>query len=242
MLRLALLALFTALPLHAAEVRVAVAANFAGPMKAIAADFERASGHTVIISTGATGKFYAQIVAGAPFDVLLAADDETPKKLEDEGQAVAGSRFSYAVGRLVLWRAKVGPVNEAVLKAGNWRKLAIANPKVAPYGRAAVEALSALKLYDAVLSKLVQGENIAQTHQFVASGNAELGLIALSQVFDDGRITSGAGWIVPEQLHQPIRQDAALLKRGANNAAAKALLTYLKSEPARQLIARYGYR
>ncbi|WP_148714098.1 molybdate ABC transporter substrate-binding protein [Chitinolyticbacter meiyuanensis] len=242
MLRLALLALFTALPLHAAEVRIAVAANFAGPMKAIAADFERASGHTVVMSSGATGKFYAQIVAGAPFDVLLAADDETPKKLEDEGQAVAGSRFTYAVGRLVLWRAEAGPVDEATLKAGNWRKLAIANPKVAPYGRAAVEALTALKLYEAVIPKLVQGENIAQTHQFVASGNADLGFVALSQVFDDGHITSGAGWIVPEQLHQPIRQDAALLKRGADNAAAKALLDYLKSAAAKQVLTRFGYR
>ena len=239
---LALFALVcVSLPLHAAEATVAVAANFAEPMKAIAADFSRATGHTLKLSTGATGKFYAQIVNGAPFDVLLAADDETPARLVRENRAVPGSAFTYATGRLVLWSATAGRVqDERALRAGDTRFLAIANPKTAPYGRAARETLASLKI-DVPEQRQVVGESIAQAYQFAATGNAELGFVALSQVWKDGRYTTGSGWIVPDTLHQPIRQDAVLLERARNNPAARALLDYLRSPAARQTVQRYGY-
>lgn len=229
--------------LQAAEVQVAVAANFAVPLRQIAEDFSRHSGHTLRVSSGATGKLYAQIVNGAPFEVFLSADSTTPERLEKEGQVVAGSRYTYAVGRLVLWSAQVGVVNEKgeILNTGPFRYLALANPKTAPYGAAAVEVLKARGLYARLQDKYVQGENIAQTHQFVASGNAEIGFVALSQVWQDGKLTGGSAWRVPPELHAPIRQDAALLKRGEANAAARAFLDYLKSEPARRVIAAYGY-
>lgn len=228
---------------QAGEVRVAVAANFAGAMQKIAPAFEQATGHKALLSSGATGKFYAQIRAGAPFEVLLAADDETPAKLEQEGLAVAGSRYTYAIGQLVLWSARDGLVDARgeVLRQGKFEHLAVANPKLAPYGAAAVEALKALQLYDELAPRFVTGENIAQTQQFVATGNAELGFVALSQVYEGGKIKSGSAWIVPASLHTPIRQDAALLARGKDNPAARALLDYLRSEPARKLIAGYGY-
>jgi molybdate transport system substrate-binding protein len=226
----------------AAETTVAVAANFAEPMQQIAADFERASGHVVKLSTGATGKFYAQIVNGAPFDVLLSADDETPAKLIAEKHAVAGSAFTYASGKLVLWSAQPGLIDAdaSALKTGHFTHLSIANAKLAPYGRATLETLAALKLA-VPPGKIVTGENIAQTYQFVASGNAELGFVALSQVWKDGKLTSGSGWIVPATLHAPIRQDAVLLMPGRDNPAATALLAYLKSPAARAVIERYGY-
>lgn len=227
---------------HAGEATVAVAANFAEPIKAIAADFHTATGHTVRISTGATGKFYAQIVNGAPFDVLLAADDETPAKLLAEKHAVPGSAFTYAVGRLVLWSADTDKIdaNATALKSDDFRFLAIANPKTAPYGRAALETLAALKL-NVPESKRVVGESIAQAYQFAATGNAELGFVALSQVWQDGKLTAGSAWIVPATLHAPIRQDAVLLLRGAQNPAARALLDWLKSPAAKKRIAAYGY-
>lgn len=227
----------------AGEVRVAVAANFAGPMQQIAAEFEKESGHKALLSSGATGKFYAQIVNGAPFDIFLAADDETPARLEREGLAVAGGRFTYAVGRLVLWSAKPGVVDPAgaILAAGSFQRLAVANPKTAPYGTAAVETLRALGLLERLQARFVQGENIAQTHQFVASGNAEIGFVAVSQVFRDGALAGGSAWIVPERLHAPIRQDAALLARARDNPAAVALLAWLKSDRARAIIRAAGY-
>jgi molybdate transport system substrate-binding protein len=239
---LALLAL-TAGFARAEDVSVAVAANFTAPMKIIATDFEQATGHKARIAFGATGKFYAQIKNGAPFEVFLAADDETPAKLEKEGLAVAGSRFTYAVGRLVLWSAKPGFVDAkgVVLKNGEFAHIALANPKLAPYGAAAVEALTALKLLDAVQPRFVQGENIAQTHQFVISGNAELGLVALSQVMKDGRIAAGSAWIVPAELHAPIRQDAAMLDKGKGKPAAEALLKYLRDDKAKAIIRGFGY-
>ena len=228
---------------RAEPVRVAVAANFAAPLQRIAAEFERDTGHKALISVGATGKFYAQISQGAPFDVFLSADDETPARLVTEGAALADSRFTYALGRLVLWSAQPGYVDEqgAVLKRGAFRHLALANPKTAPYGAAAVEVLQSMGLLDELRPRFVQGENIAQTHQFVASGNAELGFVALSQVWKDGRVTGGSAWRVPASLHAPIRQDAVLLTGGRNNAAALALLRYLKSAKARALIAGFGY-
>ena len=182
-------------------------------------------------------------MAGAPFELLLAADDETPKKLIAEGLAVKGSNFSYAIGRLVLWSAQPGYVDDqgAVLAAGRFRHLAIANPKLAPYGRAAMDVMKARGLTDAIASKLVTGESIAQAYQFVATGNAELGFVALSQVAAPGKPVIGSYWLVPASLHGAIRQDAVLLKAGAKNPAAAALLAYLKSAPAKAVIQAYGY-
>ena len=230
---------------HADETQIAVAANFAAPVQKIAAEFEKQTGgqHRAIIITGSTGKFYAQIVNGAPFDILLAADDETPAKLEKEGHAVVGSRYTYAIGKLVLWSTKSAIVdaNADVLKRGGFDHLSIANPKVAPYGAAAVETMKALGVYEGLQSKLVMGENIAQTHQFVATGNAPLGFVALSQVLKDGKI-EGSYWIVHEKFYSPIRQDAALLNKGKDNKAAAAFLDYLKKSPkAKEIILGYGY-
>jgi molybdate transport system substrate-binding protein len=228
---------------RADEVLVAVAANFAAPLAKIGAGFSATTGHTLKISSGATGKFHAQIVAGAPFEVMIAADDETPKKLVDEGLAVAGSQFTYAIGKLVLWSAQPGFVDAqgAVLASGRFAHLAIANPKLAPYGRAATEVLKARGLTDALAPKLVTAESIAQAHQFVATGNAELGFVALSQVAVPGQAMSGSHWLVPASLYREIRQDAVLLKAGAKNPAAIALLAYLKSAPAKALIQSWGY-
>jgi molybdate transport system substrate-binding protein len=229
---------------QAGQVQVAVAANFTAPMQKIAAQFEHDTGNTAVLSFGATGKFYAQISNGAPFEVLLAADDETPKKLEQEGQAVPGTRFTYAIGKLVLWSAKDGYVDPRgeVLRSGNFAHLAIGNPKTAPYGAAAVEALEKLDLYERLQPKLVQGENISQTQMFVSSGNAELGFVALSQVWKDGKLTSGSAWVLPSNLYGTIRQDAVILKQGENNPAARALETYLKSDKAKAIIRAYGYQ
>jgi molybdate transport system substrate-binding protein len=228
---------------RAEQVRVAVAANFAAPAQRIAAEFEKDTRHKALISVGATGKFYAQITQGAPFDVFLSADDETPARLVADGAAVADSRFTYALGRLVLWSAQPGFVDDqgAVLRRGAFRHLALANPKTAPYGSAAVEVMKAMGVQGALSPKFVQGENIAQTMQFVASGNAELGFVALSQVWQDGRVTGGSAWRVPASLHTPIRQDAVLLAGARNNPAALALLRYLKGDKTRALIADFGY-
>ncbi|WP_043309231.1 molybdate ABC transporter substrate-binding protein [Pseudomonas sp. ML96] len=226
------------------QVQVAVAANFSAPMQAIAAEFEKSSGHKVVTSVGATGQFYAQIKNGAPFEVFLSADDTTPAKLESEGDSVPGSRFTYAVGSLALWSPKAGYVDSegAVLKANQFKHLAIANPKTAPYGLAATQVLDKLGLTQTLAGKLVEGQNIAQAHQFVASGNAELGFVALSQVYKDGKISEGSAWLVPADLHEPIRQDALLLNKGKDNAAAKALLDYLRGEQAATIIRAYGYQ
>ncbi|MFA7281308.1 MAG: molybdate ABC transporter substrate-binding protein [Sterolibacterium sp.] len=226
----------------AEEVTIAVAANFANPAKQIAAEFEKDTGHQATLSFGATGKFYAQIKNGAPFDILLAADDETPARLIQEGTAVPASRFTYAIGRLVLWSAKPGYVDAQgeVLK-GEFKHLAIANPKLAPYGQAAIETLTVLKMLETLQPKFVQAENIAQAHQFVASANAELGFVALSQVFKDGKISEGSAWVVPAHLHQPIRQDAVILDKGKGKAAADAWIKYLKGEKATAIIRSYGY-
>lgn len=241
----ALAALFALLAsfARAGEVQVAVAANFAGPIGKIGEAFTAATGHTLKVSSGATGKFYAQIISGAPFEVLLAADDETPKKLVAEGHAVAGSNFSYALGRLVLWSAQPGFVDAqgAVLASDKVKHVAIANPKVAPYGAAAVEVIKARGLADAVTPKLVTAESIAQAYQFAFTGNAEVGFVALAQVAVPGKPVVGSYWLVPANLYGEIRQDAVLLKAGEKNPAAAALLGYLKSEAARKLIRDFGY-
>lgn len=228
---------------HADEVQVAVAANFAAPMQKIAARFEKETGHKVTLVSGSTGKFYAQIRNGAPFDMLLAADDETPLKLEKDGAAVPGSRFTYAIGKLVLWSAKPDFIDDRgdVLKKGDFTHLSIANPKVAPYGAAAIETLKSLGLLDALQPRFVQAENIAQAHQFVATGNAQLGFVALSQVYEDGKLKSGSAWIVPATLHSPIRQDAVILERAKGKPAPQALMRFLQSDQARQVIRQYGY-
>lgn len=229
---------------QADAVSVAVAANFSGPMKKISAEFEKTSGHKVALSFGSTGKFYAQVKAGAPFEVLLAADDETPSKMEQEGLAVKGSRFTYAIGKLVLWSAKEAIVdgNGDILKRGSFEHLAVANPKLAPYGAAGVQTLQALGVYDAIAPKLVQGENIAQTYQFIVTGNALLGFVALSQVIgEDGKAKSGSAWIVPEKYYTPIRQDAVLLNKGKDKTAAVELLKFLKTPDAARIIQSYGY-
>jgi molybdate transport system substrate-binding protein len=238
-----LLALCATLAAQAAEVQVAVAANFAGPIKTIAADFEKATGHKLVVSTGATGKFYAQIQSGAPFDVFLAADDETPAKLDKEGATVAGSRFTYATGKLALWSARPDYVDSKgeVLKSGSFAHLAIAAPKLAPYGAAAVETLAKLGMLAGIEPKFVQGESIGQTFSFISTGNAELGFVALSQVWEGGKVKSGSAWIVPAELHSPIRQDAVLLGRAKDNAAAAAFMSFLKSEGTKAVIRSYGY-
>lgn len=228
---------------HAAEVRVAVAANFAAPMQKLAAAFEQSSGHKVLLSVGATGQFYAQIKNGAPFQLFLAADSTTPERLEREGLAVPGSRWTYAVGRLALWSRKPDGVDEQgnVLRMDHYERLALANPKLAPYGAAAVQTLQALGVWTQWSPKVVQGENIAQAYQFVASGNAPLGFVALSQIYADGKVTQGSAWIVPEDLHAPLRQDAVVLKPGADQPAVAALVRYLRSPAAQAVVCRYGY-
>jgi len=244
--RIALLALVAALGAAAAragEVSVAVAANFAVPLERIAAGFTAATGHSVKASPGATGKLHSQILAGAPFEVLLAADDQTPQKLVASGHAVAGTPITYAVGRLVLWSAQPGLVDDqgAVLASGRFNKLAIANPGVAPYGAAALQVLRARGLDARLAPRIVTAQSIGQAFQFVATGNAEIGFVALSQVAAPGQPARGSRWLVPQDLHAEIRQDAVLLKAGARNPAAVALLAYLKSPAARDIVESFGY-
>jgi len=228
---------------RADEVSVAVAANFTAPMQKIAAGFEKDTGHKAVLSFGSTGKFYAQIKNGAPFDVLVAADEQTPAKLEKEGLGIPPSRFTYAIGKVVLWSAKSGVVDDKgeVLQKGNFAHIALANPKLAPYGAAAMETLSKLGLANTLQPKFVQGENIAQTYQFVTTGNAELGFVALSQVLKDGKLVSGSAWVVPPSLYTPIRQDAVILTKGRSNPAAAALMQYLKGDKAKAVIKSFGY-
>lgn len=238
-----LIAGFLAASAHAADVSVAVAANFTAPMQKIAGAFEQDTGHQAILAFGSTGKFYAQIKNGAPFQVLLSADDETPARLEREGLGVSGTRFTYAIGKLVLWSRQPGLVDDKgeVLRTGKFERIALADPKLAPYGAAAVEVLNGLGLMSALAPKFVQGENIAQAYQFVATGNAELGFVAMSQVFAEGKLTQGSAWLVPASLHAPIRQDAVVLSPGKDNAAAAALMAYLRNDKARAIIRSFGY-
>ena len=226
---------------QAAEVQVAVAANFTAPMQKIAPLFEAETGHKAVLAFGSTGRFYAQIRNGAPFDLLLAADDETPARLEREG--LGASRSTYAIGKLVLWSKQPGLVDDRgeVLRSGRFDKIALADPKLAPYGAAAIEALTQLGVLDTLRPRIVQGENIAQTWQFVATENAQLGFVALSQVWADGKLKEGSAWRVPPNLHSPLRQDLILLNKGRNNVAATALLQYLRGDKARAIIEAYGY-
>lgn len=239
-----LIAVFASSGAVADEVQVAVAANFTAPIQAIAADFEKDTGHKLVAAYGATGQFYTQIKNGAPFEVFLAADDTTPEKLEKEGDTVKGSRFTYAIGTLALWSAKQGYVDgkgEVLLK-NQYQHLSIANPKAAPYGLAATQVLAKLKLTEATQAKLVEGQNITQAYQFVSTGNAELGFVALSQIYRDGKVSSGSAWVVPADMHDPIKQDAVILNKGKDNPAAKALVEYLKGPKAAAVIKSYGYQ
>lgn len=228
---------------QAGQVNLAVAANFTGPMERLAPEFEKATGHKAVVAYGTVGKFYAQIKNGAPFEVLVSADDETPIRLEKDGLAIPDSRYTYAVGKLVLWSATPGLVDNqgAVLTQGNFKHLAIANPKLAVYGAAAVEVMKKLGVDAALEPKFVLGENITQAYQFAATGNAELGFVALSQIYKDGQYAPGSHWMVPSELYSPILQDAVLLVRGKDNPAAAALLAYLKTDAARQVISGHGY-
>lgn len=237
------IALLAATALHAGQVRVAVAANLGAPMQKIASDFGSATGHEAVVALGSTGRFYAQMRGGAPFEVLLAADQEVTARVERDGLAVPGSRFTYAVGRLVLWSPDPHGVDGQgnVLKQAPRGRLAVADPLFAPYGMAANQTLARLGVLPAWQNSLLQGESVAQAFQFVATGSASLGFIALSQVMSDGRITRGSAWIVPSQLHEPLRQEAVLLNAGRSNPAATALLDYLKTEQARTVLRAYGY-
>lgn len=226
------------------EAVVAVAANFSEVAERLAKDFERESGHKLTFVAGSTGKLHAQIVNGAPFDAFLAADQESPGRLEKEGLAVAGSRFTYATGRLTLWSREPGRVGRdgaATLRQGKFRLLAMANPALAPYGAAAKQTLESLDLWASVKDRIVMGETIGQAHALVASGNAELGFVALSSVLSPRNEIKGSRWDVPAHLHAPIRQDAVLLARSAGNAAARGFLGFLRSAKAKPLMATYGY-
>jgi molybdate transport system substrate-binding protein len=231
-------------PAAGEEAVIAVAANFLEVVERLEGSFERESGHSVTLVGGSTGKLYAQIANGAPFDVFLAADQERPERLEREGLAVAGSRFTYAVGRLVLWSrepGRLGSDGAATLKKGEFRMLAIANPALAPYGAAAQETLEALGLWEHLQGRIVMGETIGQAHALVASGNAELGFVALSSVLSPQNESKGSRWDVPSHLHAPIRQDAVLLARAAGNSAARGFLDFLRTDQAKGVIESYGY-
>jgi molybdate transport system substrate-binding protein len=233
-------------PAYADELQVAVAANFLGTLQKLAPEFEKSSGHKLLLSGGASGQFYAQITQGAPFDIFLSADNERPKKLEEEGLAVAGSRFTYAIGKLVLWSPKAGVVDERgdVLKNGDYKFVAIANPKIAPYGAAAQQVLTRLGLWQSLNAdkKIVMGESIAQTLQFATSGNAEFAFVALAQV-SAGDKAAGSMWLPSPDMYKPILQDAVILTRTEHQAAAEQFMQWLRSDAnALAVIKGAGYR
>jgi molybdate transport system substrate-binding protein len=224
---------------EAAKTHVAVAANFTEPAREIAARFREKTGHEAVLIFGASGAFFTQITHDAPFEVFLSADEERPRLAVEKGFAVPESRFTYAIGKLVLWSRVLDVTDgKAALSAGKFSKLAIANPNSAPYGAAAVESMKALGVFDALQHKLVRGNSISQAFQFVDTRNAELGFVALAQLHG---VTAGTRWLVPEDLHSPIRQDAVLLKRGANDEASKAFLAFLKEPEVRTIIESFGY-
>lgn len=237
-----LLVLFTTL-VNAETTLVAVASNFTKPMTEIATEFEKSTGHSAKLSFGSSGKFVSQFQNGAPFEVFLSADDKSPAKLQQSGFAVEKSDFTYALGKLVLWSGAANYVDDkgAILEKGGFKHLSLADPKLAPYGTAAIDVLKSKNLLEKIQPLFVLGENISQAHQFISTGNAELGFVALSQVAENGKFSSGSGWIVPQNLYAPIKQNAVLLKTGEENPAAKALLDYLKTAPAKAIIQKYGY-
>ncbi len=229
-------------PVSAEQAMVAVAANFIGPFREVSTEFEKTTGHTVRAAAGSSGNFYAQIKNGAPFDIFFSADTERPKLLEDEGFAVKGSRFTYAIGRLVLWSPSADLVKgENTLRSNNFKRLAIANPKTAPYGVAAMQVMQQLELWESLQPQIVMGESLGQTMGFIESGNAQLGFVALAQVLDQKITRQGSRWDVPNNLHEPIKQDMILLTKGKDNAAAKALMEFMRGPQANTIITRYGY-
>ena len=233
------LAAFSAAPATAGQTSVAVAANFTEPAKEIASLFKLKTGHEAVLSFGSSGQFYTQIAQDAPFQVFLSADDKRPKDAVDAGLAVADSRFTYAIGKLVLWSKNLDLTKgDEILKANAFVILAIANPVAAPYGAAAIEAMKSLGVYEAIQPKIVQGASITQAFQFVDTNNAELGFVALSQL---ANVATGSRWTPPQDLYKPILQDAVLLKKGADNEASKAFVAFLKSAEARAVIEKFGY-
>ena len=229
-------------PALAEQVLVAVAANFVPPFREVAMEFEKATGHNVRVASGSSGNFYTQIKNGAPFDVFFSADADRPKLLENEGLGVTGSRFTYAIGRLVLWSPNPDLVKgEDTLRSEKFKHLAIANPKSAPYGIAAMQAMQKLGIWESMQPRIVLGENLGQTMGFIESGNAQLGFVALSQVMEPKVKGKGSRWDVPTNLHEPIKQDVILLTRGKDNPAAKALLEFMRGPQAKEVIERYGY-
>ncbi|MBL4631585.1 MAG: molybdate ABC transporter substrate-binding protein [Paraglaciecola sp.] len=241
-----LVSIFT-LCTEAKPVLVAVASNFSNTMKVLVSEFEKTSDYQIALSFASSGKFYAQIKQGAPYDVFFSADQAKPDALQTEGLVVAGSRFTYAIGRLAVWSTRTEFANqiETKLKKGAFNKLALANAKIAPYGIASLEVLKHLALIDSSQSKWVQGENIAQTYQFVRSGNADLGFIALSQLLGKNqrnKSQQGSYWLVPDTMHRPIKQDVVLLQRAENNQGARVFLDFMHTDKARNIIAQYGYQ
>ncbi|MBH0193470.1 MAG: molybdate ABC transporter substrate-binding protein [Nitrospira sp.] len=229
-------------PAFAEQVLVAVAANFVPPFRDVAVEFEKATGHNVRVATGSSGNFYAQIKNGAPFDVFFSADAERPTRLEQDGLGVKNTRFTYAIGRLVLWSPNAALIRGAdTLRSDGFTHLAMANPKTAPYGAAAMQAMQRLGVWETLQPRIVMGENLGQTMGFIESGNAELGFLALSQALDPKLKHMGARWDVPAHLHDPITQDAIVLANGKDNPAAKSLLEFIRSPQARAIIERYGY-
>ena len=230
-------------PGDAGEVQVAVASNFVGTLHELALDFEATTDDHVLISSGSTGKLHAQITHGAPFEIFLAADGNSPQRLEQEGQAIADTRFTYALGRLALWSARSGVVDDGqtVLQEGKFRHLALANPRTAPYGTAALQVLKSLDLWKRVEPRVVLGENVAQAFSFVSTGNAEIGFVALAQLEGLDESRRGSFWVVPRKLHSPIEQQAVLLEAGRDNPTASRFLAYLRSPAARSIIERSGY-
>lgn len=229
---------------HAEDINVAVASNFTAPMAGIVQAFEQETGHHVKLSFGSSGKLYAQISHGAPFQAFFSADQSKPIALEKNGYAIPGSRITYAEGSLALWsrKADFADLEEKTLTQRPFHKLALANPRLAPYGQAAVEVLEKLGLTDTTHPKWVQGENISQTYQFVDSGNAEIGFVAMSQVFRKGEIIKGSAWVIPHELYSPIRQDAVLLEKGEQSPAALEFMSFIFSKKARDIIESYGYQ
>lgn len=229
-------------PAQAEQALVAVAANFVPPFREVAMEFEKSTGHTLQVTSGSSGNFYSQIKNGAPFDVFVSADTERPRLLEEEGLGVKDSRVTYAVGRLALWSLTPSLVKGAdTLNSQHFKHLAIANPKTAPYGAAAMQTMQKLGVWDNLQPRIVTGENLGQTMGFIESGNAELGFVALSQVLDPKRKGKGARWDVPAELHEPIKQDMILLTKGKDNPAARALMEFMGGPQAKAVIGRYGY-
>ncbi len=237
-------AVLTVNSVSAGEISVAVAANFTAPMKEIVAIYEKDTGNKVLASFGATGQFYAQIKNGAPYQVLFAADAKTPAKIEKEGLGVVGTAQPYAYGKLVLWSAQTDFVKEdkSFILEGAVKKIAVANPKLAPYGEAAYQTMESWGNLKEASAKFVTGDNIGKTYQFVKTGNTQVGFVALSQVYKDGKMTSGSGWVIPIDLYKPIRQDSVILNPGKNDSDVTAFMQFMKTSPkVRAVIESYGY-